>query len=199
MASISKKMLGRVSRLGKGHVFTAKNFIDLGSRQAIDTALSRLAAQKKIRRLAQGIYVCPKQHALLGDLLPSLDLIASTLAKETDSRIQITGARALYLLGLTTQVPTQMIYLTDGPTRNIVVNNSRLLLKHATSNVMKGAGTRAGTLIQAIRYLGKDHVDNNILDKISKQLNKKDKRDLKILVRFVPAWIQPHINYLTLV
>jgi Family of unknown function (DUF6088) len=194
MRSISNKIMHKIQRDGAGYVFTPRDFIDFGTRQAIDTALSRLVVQGAIRRLSRGLYDYPKKHPLLGDLLPSLDDVASSIAKDSDSRIQISGARSAYLLGLTTQVPAQTVYLTDGTSKEIQIGNSILKLKHANSRLMAGAGSKVGTILQAIRYLGKNNFDNKVLNKIANQLTDYDKKALKALVRYVPAWVKPNID-----
>ena len=126
MTTLTKKIMGKVRGHGKGYIFTPGDFLSLGSRSAIDTTLSRLAANGVIRRLSHGLYDYPKTHPLLGELLPSLDDVAKVIAKDAGCHIQISGARALFLLGLTTQVPAQIIYLTDGPSKVIRIGNTVL-------------------------------------------------------------------------
>lgn len=188
--------MNKIQQDGPGSVFTPSDFIDFGSRQAIDTALSRLVTQGNIRRLSRGVYDYPKKHRLIGDLLPSLDDIALAIARDTDSTIQISGARALYLLGLTTQVPAQTVYLTDGRSKQVQIGGATLTLKHASPKVMAGAGSKAGTILQAIRYLGKDNLNDNVLDKLTQQLDNTDKLDLKTISRYAPGWSKLSINRL---
>lgn len=194
MNSVSDKIIQKIQKDGPGSIFTPKDFIDLGTRQAVDTALSRLASAGKIRRLSRGLYDHPKKHRLLGQLLPSLDDIAKTIAKTTDSKIQISGARALHLLGLTKHVPAQTVYLTNGPTKKINIHGSLLHLKHVSNKTIVGAGTKAGSIIQALRYLGKNNLNNKILDKIISQLDNNDKEALSHIARFAPDWTKPFVN-----
>ncbi len=194
--TVSNKIMLKIQKHGRGYIFTPTDFLSFGSRQAIDTALSRLAAQDKIRRLTRGLYDYPKQHQLLGDLMPSLDKIAEAIARDTDSDMQISGARALYLLGLTTQVPAQTTYLTSGRSRDIKIGSVLLKLRHASSKVMAGAGSKAGTILQAIRYLGKNNLNDTMLDKLGSKLDCSDKRALKSLARYAPGWAKPSIDYI---
>lgn len=194
MDSVVIKIMRKIDAHGQGYVFTPNDFLDFGSRQAVDTALSRLVAQSQIRRLARGLYDYPKKHHLLGDLLPSLDDVAQAVARSTDSHIQISGAKALHLLGVTTQVPAQTVYLTDGRSKAIQIGNAVLKLKHASSRVMTGAGSKAGTVLQALRYLGKDHIDDSIVVKFANQLDDNDKKALKKIARFAPGWTKPSID-----
>lgn len=196
MTSVANKIIDKIQQDGPGSVFTSSDFIDLGSRQAVDTALSRLVTQGAIRRLSRGLYDYPKKHHLLGDLLPSLDDVALVIARDTNSTIQISGARALYLLGLTNQVPAQSVYLTDGRSRDIQIGGATLTLRHTSPKMMTGAGSKAGTILQAIRYLGKNHLNDNVLDKLTQQLDNADKQDLKNISRYAPGWAKPSINKL---
>ncbi|RUV80433.1 hypothetical protein EOA51_32955, partial [Mesorhizobium sp. M1A.F.Ca.IN.020.32.1.1] len=84
----------RVRAGGRGRVFTPSDFLDVANRAAVDQALSRLAKQGKLRRLARGLYDFPKVHPKLGPLSPAPDDVAQALARETGSRVQIAGARA---------------------------------------------------------------------------------------------------------
>src|SRR4051812_7706281 len=99
--SIDSKVLSRIHGRGRGSVHVPADFLDLGSRDAIDLALHRLIKKGTIRRLARGIYDYPKQHPKLGTVLPSADTIARALAGRDHARLQPTGAYAANILGLT--------------------------------------------------------------------------------------------------
>jgi len=193
MQTVGDNIMSKFRRSGRGSVFTPSDFLDVGTRPSVDTALSRLVVQGRIRRLARGLYDYPKKHRLLGDLLPSLDEVAQVLAKDTDSSIQVSGARALYLLGLTSQVPAQTAYLTNGRSKDVAIGGAVLKLRHASPKVMAGAGSKAGAILQAIRYLGKDNLSDKLLDQIAGQLSKQDRLVLKRIARHAPGWAQAKI------
>jgi len=188
--------MSKIRRHGRGYVFTPKDFIHLGSRQAIDTALSRLTTDGDIRRLSWGLYDYPKTHHLLGMLYPPLDDVAKVIAKDAGCEMQISGARALYLMGLTTQVPAQTIYLTNAQSKKIRIGKIVLIFKHASPSVMAGAGSKVGVVLQVIRYLGKDRINDNVFDTLSRQMNAKDKQSLKKIARYAPGWSLPVIDKL---
>jgi len=106
-------------------VFTPRNFLAFGTRRAVDRALARLTQDKTIRRLAQGLYDYPRVHKKLGILAPNPDDVTAVLAAKTGSRVQISGARAANLLGLTDQVPAQLVYLTDGAAHRFAHQNMK--------------------------------------------------------------------------
>ena len=123
------KLLAQMRRLGSGKVHTSKDFLGLGSRAAVDQALSRLVERQAVKRLGRGLYYVPRVSSTLGiELAPDIDEIAHTLARKTGSRVVPSGAVAANRLGLSTQVPAKPIYLTDGRTRTAKVGNVVLIL-----------------------------------------------------------------------
>ena len=153
MSSVNQ-ILRRVRAHGRGSVFTPADFLDLGSRAAVDQALSRLTKDGRLRRLARGLYDYPQVHSQLGPLAPTPDAVAKAFARETGSSLQVTGAQAANALGLSTQVPARSVYLTDGPSRRIVLGKRVVDVRHASPKHLVAAGSMAGTVVQALRHLG---------------------------------------------
>jgi len=189
MQSIEDKVKSRIYGYGRGKVFTPKLFLDLGSREAVGVALLRLTKAGFIRSLARGLYDYPKTHPNIGLLLPSADTIAEAIADNAKLRLQPSGAYAANLLGLSEQVPLKVIFLTDGSSKNIKVGNQEIILKKTTPKNMKTAGTLSGLVIQALRYLGKEHTNEEVIDKLRKRLIAQDKVQLLKDVHLAPAWI----------
>lgn len=123
-------------------------------RAAVDQALSRSVKSGKLRRLARGLYDYPKVHPKLGPFSPAPDDVARALARETGSQAQIAGAHAANALGLATQVPAKSLYLTDGPSRRIVLGKRVVDLRHASPKHLIAPGSPAGTVVQALRHVG---------------------------------------------
>ena len=82
MADLTLKVLKRVKSATPGAVFTPKAFVDLGNRDAVDQALSRLTKAGKIRRISRGVYDIPKTHPTLGPLSPDPDSVARAIAAQ---------------------------------------------------------------------------------------------------------------------
>ena len=190
MQSIGNNILRRIRGRGRGSIFSAKDFLDLGSRAAIDQALSRLSRTGKIRRLRRGLYDYPKIHSKLGPLSPTPDRIAHAVAAKTKSRLQPSGARAANTLGLTTQVPAKSVFLTDGPSRQVHIGHQTVYLKHVTPKYFLGDGVGA-LAIQALRYLGKDGINDNVVRKLRDTMSRRDKVKLKQSIRYVVDWMAP--------
>ncbi|HTX22584.1 MAG TPA: DUF6088 family protein [Candidatus Aquilonibacter sp.] len=187
--SIDSQILQRVKAVGRGRVFTPRDFLDLGSRDAVDKALSRHAQSGAIRKLARGLYDYPRQDPQLGLLSPSIDAIAQALQGRDAVRLQPSGAYAANLLGLSDQVPMRIVFLTDGSPRRIQLGKLQIILKRTTPRSMATAGKVSGLVIQALRHLGQRHVDGNVSATLRQRLKPADKRQLLKDVRYAPTWI----------
>lgn len=189
--SVADKVLRRIKKKGQGVVHTAKDFLDLGSRYAVDHALSRLADKGQIRRLSRGVYDYPKVNPRLGILTPSPDAVAKALAKKTKSQLQISGAQAANSLGLSTQVPAHVVYLTNGKSKRFHIGRQTIELRHTSPKSMATAGKPSGTVIQALRYVGRDNVSDTIIKKIKNTLSDDDRVALRKDVDNAPDWMRP--------
>lgn len=196
-ASTTNAILKRIRGKHRGWVFTPRQFAHLGTRAAVDQALSRLQRTGRIRRLARGVYEFPKVHPKIGVLSPSPEAVAKAMAERTGSRISVSGAKAANLLGLSTQVPMQNVFWTEGPSRTVRIGNQTVALKHVTPSKMIGAGTEAGVVIQGVRALGKEGVHGMSIHSLAKQLPRPVKKAIRRLVATAPAWSQPVLNQLS--
>ncbi len=187
--SIDNKIISRIYGHGRGWVFTPAYFSDLGSRDAIASALKRHRQSGCIRQLARGLYDYPRTDSLLGMLTPSPDDVARALAGRDAVRLQPSGAYAANLLGLSNQVPMKIVYLTDGRSRTVQIGKKQILLKQTTPRNMATAGRISGLVVQALRHLGRRYVDDEVMARLDRRLNVDDRKQLLKDVRYAPAWI----------
>ena len=180
----------RARASGRGSVFTPRDFLDVAGRAAVDQALSRLVKGGKLRRLVRGLYDFPKVHPKLGPLSPAPDDVAKALARETGSQVQIAGARAANALGLSTQVPAKSTYLTDGPSRRVVLGKRVVDLRHASPKHLIAPGSPAGTVVQALRHVGSDRAAD-VARIAARRLSPTDKKTLASTAVQAPAWMRP--------
>lgn len=188
--SVSDRVMRRVRASGRGSVFTPSDFLAVAARSSIDQALSRLVKGGQLRRLARGLYDFPKMHPKLGALSPAPDDVAHALARETGSQVQIAGARAANALGLSTQVPAQSTYLTNGPSRRVVLGKRVVDLRHASPKHLVAPGSAAGTVVQALRHVGPVRAAD-VARVAARQLSANDKKTLASSAVQAPAWMRP--------
>jgi hypothetical protein len=187
--SIDSQVTKRVYKRGRGWVFTPKHFLDLGGRRAVDLALYRLKATGTIRQLARGLYDYPRQDPVLGTVAPSADAIARALVVRDAIRLQPSGAYAANQLGLSNQVPSRVVFLTDGPARKVRIGKREIILQRTTPRNMATAGRKSGTIIQALRHLGKDQVDDRVIATLRRHIDDGDRASLRKDIIHAPAWI----------
>lgn len=189
MNTVADTILRRIRAKRRGWVFTPKAFVDVGSRAAVDQALSRLTKSGTIRRLDRGIYDYPKLHPSLGALSPATDDLAQAVATKTGDAIFPSGAVAANQLGLSTQVPAKPAFLTNGPSRAKKVAGRTIVLRHARVPIVSSLSNKANFALQALSYLGKDNVDDKVIRQCASRLDDSDLDDLGRALAQVPGWI----------
>lgn len=189
MQSVGSKIRDRINRRGKGCVVTPRDFLDLGSRKAVDVALHRLVREGVLRRLSRGLYDNPHVDPELGPLSPTVDSVVKALKGRDKIRLQPSGGYAANLLRLSEQVPTKVVFLTDGPKRQVRLGKQVIILKQTTPRTMATAGRISGLVIQAFRQLGQRHVDESVVARLREQLSTEDKKQLLHDLRYAPTWI----------
>jgi hypothetical protein len=148
-----------LSTINAGEILFSTDFRGEGSQAAIKMALSRAVHSGHIRRVAQGIYFVPVIDPMLGELTPSPEAVAEQLAEREKVRIRPAGAFALHKLGLTTQVPTRLVYLTDGHPRKLRIGKASVEFKATTPKKMSLSGKISGPLILALESLELSKID----------------------------------------
>ena len=190
MDTLQNQILIRVHRQGSGGVFTPKDFLDLGSRDAVDQALSRLVRKDQLQRLARGLYYFPRINARFSIVVPpDADQIAHAIGRQTGSRVVPSGAVAANRFGLTTQVPARPVYFTDGNSRQVRIGDMVFQMKHASPRDFPPGSHTSALVFQAIRYLGKDAVDDHVINTIRRTLSPRQRTVLLRDGRFATDWI----------
>ena len=190
MQTKHNQIVARIEQFGPGNAFSAKDFLDVASRTMIDVTLASLAQSGKIRRVRRGLYDMPKINpALGGELSPDIDEAARAIARRQRWKIVPEGAWAANLLGLSTQVPAKIIYLTDGPNNEVLIGRRSIHFKHARPKAMAGLEGKFALVVQALRYLGKDGVGAREIETLRRTLSPTEKRRLVKDTRFGVDWI----------
>jgi hypothetical protein len=190
MPNVQDPILDYLRHRGRGKVYTSKDLLHLGSRAAIDQALSRLARAGTLQRLARGLYYYPRTNPRLGMVVsPDAEEIADALARQTGSRIAPSGALAANRLGLSTQVPAKHVYLTDGRSREVRVGNQVFAMKHVAPKELPIGNPVSAAVFQALRYLGADSIDDTVISRLRRRLSIKQRRQLLRDARYTTGWI----------
>lgn len=190
--SIDDKILTNIKKRGKGTIFFAQDMVQYGQRLSVLKALERMASSGTIIRVTRGIYCYPKiDKALgLGVIFPSLDEIAQAVARRDKARIAPTGVYALNVLGLSTQVQMNVIYLTDGTARRLKVGNGKgILFKHTAPRNLAFRNKTAMYLTYALKELGSDGVTAEHKERIKELLKSEDKDKVLADAALIPSWI----------
>jgi Family of unknown function (DUF6088) len=193
-ASTDTQVLQRILSHDPGWVFTPADFVDLGSRDAVATTLKRHKAVGTIRLLGRGLYDVPRTHHLLGTLWPSIEVVAEAVARKDGLRLQPVGVYAANLLGLSTQVPAQVVYLTDGATRKVKVGPTEIVFKRTTPRQMAAAGRLSGLLIQGFRSMGAKHISSQQIASLRKRIPEEERAKVLQDLALAPAWQHTHLK-----
>lgn len=186
----------KIKKSKRGKIFFLDDFADLGTPDAIKKSLQRLTNSGLLARLANGIYWYPKKEKELYGIKisgkPTLDEIAKAIAKRDKARIVPTGLHALNLLNLSTQVPVNVVYLTDGTTRKINIGNGKGILFKHTSEVKRLAykSEYLMLIVSAIREIGKDNITNEQLTIIKGHFSNITKQEFETDIKLIPVWIR---------
>ena len=196
--TIENKLSYRIRGNGSGWAFSPKDFLDLGGRPTVDSALHRLTRRGEVRRVVRGIYDYPRFSKLLDQhLSPDLDQVARAIARKFGWRIQPSGAIAANLLGLSTQVPARAVYLSDGPDRSYKIGNTTLAFEHTA---LKEAGFKlreSGLIVQALKSLGPERVTSEVISKIRAWLPEALRTKVLADTRMATGWVYTAIQQIT--
>ena len=177
-------------KLGKrGNIIFPADFLKIAPQTAIRQSLSRLVKDGFLVRLGAGIYLWPKIDVELGVLYPSMEKVAMEIARKEKVKLLPTGSYALNKLGLSTQVPTRVVYLTDGEARQLRLGRNTITFKSTTPKKLAAKGKFSSLVIQALLELGKGSADASTLKRIEEVLQQEDPAVLRSDASMAPAWI----------
>ena len=190
--NISKIVRDRISGIEAGKLFTISDFADLNNDNLVTRILSRLQKESIIIRVATGIYMKPKKTQF-GILYPTIDQIAQKIAERDKAQIMPTGDTALNILGFSTQVPMNAVYITNGAKRKVNVGERNIIFKNAVQKNFQFKGRVLPLIIIALKELGEKNVTEEIKNKITKLISESNEEDRKTMfcdLYLSPVWIK---------
>lgn len=155
MSQIAEAILSVARTLPEGGLLSPKEFLHLGSRAAIDQALSRLTREGRLLRVGRGAYASPVQGRF-GVRPPSTEAVVQAIASVSGETIVLNGAAEANALGLTTQVQTREVFITSGRSRTLQLGSRLVELKHGNRLQLLLGNRPAGMAIRALSWLGPD-------------------------------------------
>ena len=190
MAELREKIEQKIERMGQGWAFSRKDIRDIAPSGLVGVVLSRLVACGMIRRIGRGLYDYPKKSELVDELLPpDIDQAAQAIARRHRWTITPDGATAANLLGLSQQVPAKIVYLSDGPSRQLKVGQQVISFRHASPKDLRMEKYSSRLITQALRFLGKDNIDGKVLVKLRRMVPKQDRGDFLKDAQYGTDWV----------
>ena len=187
--STDNKTIEFLKYRAKGKIYFLDDFASIGSSESIRKSLSVLVKRGTLVRLTQGIYLYPKIDAEFGILYPSIDDVCKAIAKRDKARIEPTGVFALHSLGLSTQIPVNMVYLTDGIPRKIKYGNRFIKFKKTAPKNLSMKGKVSGLAIAALKQLGRNGITPEVQLQLARALKKESPENIKHDIQLAPEWI----------
>lgn len=192
MKAVGELILEEAKKLPEGALIGAKELLHLGSRPAIDQALKRLEKRGEFMRLTRGMYVRPVKTRF-GTRAPSPEKVVAGIAAAHAETVVPHGAAAANALGLTTQVPTKLVYLTSGKSRRLTLGAQIVEMKNAPQWMLLPAHRGAGEAVRALAWIGKDRAPD-VLQSLKQKLPPPTIRELVALRPALPTWMSKSIS-----
>jgi len=190
LESVDNKIIVKIKKAKRGSLFFIEDFLNLGTSKAVSKALERLVEKEELSRVSRGIYSRLRIDPVLGAIYPTTEEIAEAVRRRDKARIVPTGILALNALGLSTQVPMNLVYLTDGAARTIQIGKRKIVFKKTSPRNLAAIGSISSLAIQALREIGKDKVTEDEINSILRQLEKEDPYRLQHDIKLAPEWIR---------
>jgi len=179
----------------QGKIIFVNDFVRYGDYDTVRKALQRMVHRNRLERLASGIYYYPKYDKILGKLYPSIETIAKAIAKRDKARIIPAGNYALYLLGLSEQIPMNIVFLTDGSTRKVKINNQQIVFKKTNPKNLVPKNKLVNLIIQALKTTKQENINDRHLKIIEKHIkNSNQIEQIKKEIQVAPVWIRKIIT-----
>ena len=190
MTTEAKKIAARIASMDPGKTFTAVDFSDLASTRNAGNVLGRMHARRELARAIRGVYYIPERSELLGAEVPaSVDEVVRAIARANKWTVAPAGDAALNALGLDEQVPAHPVYVSSGPYKMYSYGPYKIELKHRANRDLINCSPTTCTVIQALKTLGKNRVDDDTIKKIADTLSKEDVSALRDEAIGLTSWV----------
>lgn len=181
---------GNIERAEAGSVFVSTDFTDITDKKTVNMGLIRLADEGLIKKILFGVYYKPEFSELLGETIaPSPNKVAHALARNFGWTIAPCGDTALNLLGLSTQVPSQWVYVSDGAYKEYTFDNTTIKFKRTTNKEISKVSYKTALTIQALKALGKENITKQVISRLKKILTDEEKEKMLAESKSATSWV----------
>lgn len=185
----------RILTYESGTVFVAADFADITDKKTASVGLSRLETEGVIRRILRGVYDKPAYNRFLGEFVaPIPDKVAHAIARNFGWTIVPCGDTALNLLGLSTQVPAVWVYVSDGTYKEYSYDNTTIQFKRTTNKEVSKLSYKTALVIQALKALGKDNIDEMVISRLQKKLTAEEKKAMVSEAKAITSWVYEYLK-----
>ena len=185
----------RILTYESGTVFVAADFADITDKKTASVGLSRLETEGVIRRILRGVYDKPAYNRFLGEFVaPIPDKVAHAIARNFGWTIVPCGDTALNLLGLSTQVPAVWVYVSDGTYKEYLYDNTTIQFKRTTNKEVSKLSYKTALVIQALKALGKDNIDEMVISRLQKILTAEEKKAMVSEAKAITSWVYEYLK-----
>lgn len=186
----TEKIKKRINELGSGAVFIANDFLEVAGYETARKALNRLTDEGAIQKILRGVYYCPRYSELLMEYeAPSPHQVALAIARKFNWNIAPSGTTALNVLGLSTQVSAKWSYISDGAYNSFSLGNITIEFKHRNNREITGMSYKTALIIQGIKAMGKNCIDDSMVAKLRASLTENEKQALRQEAKSTTVWV----------
>jgi len=196
--NMAKKIFARIRTTKRGSVFATKDFLDITSHETARQSLGRLAEAGTIRRITRGVYDYPAFSALLkAPASPDPDAIARAIARSHGWTILPASETALNLLGLSTQVPANWRYFSDGPSKKYQWEGGKITFVRRANKETTILSSKTALLVQALKALGETRINEEVIKTLRLKFDDKERARAVREARYVTSWVYEIIKRLS--
>jgi len=189
--TISSKIENTIKQSEKGKLIFISDFFEIDNYDTVRKSLQRLVEKGLLFRISKGIYYYPKRDEILGILYPSIEEIAKAIAKRDEARIVPTGAYAQHLLGLSTQIPMNVVYLTDGSARKIKIGEQTIIFKKASPKNLSYGDPLSSLIIQSLKSKKENDITKKEKQILKEVIIKSGKqKEIEKDIKHAPVWVR---------
>ena len=193
--AILSEIKNNIQNVKVGTVFVPIDFVLLTDKKTASVCLTRLESENIVKKVMRGVYYKPEYNDFLGEYIaPEPDAVAHALARNYGWTIVPCGDTALNLLGLSTQIPAAWVYVSDGTYKEYTYEQTTIKFKRTTNKEISKLSYKTALVVQALKALGKDNVDEAVLTKLKNNLSETEKQAMLVEAKAATSWIYEYIK-----